>query len=239
MSYRVSRITFSVLALAVLGGVAACGDDQTAGNATAPTATAASSAGTSASSGSGSSGDRDGAPEASGAPSAPQSAEEAAKRAKEAARRAPVDAAYVRQMMPHDAVVAVLAGRAAKEATSAEVKALARDVQQQQSQELRALQEIAAKRGYGLAGADTEQRKDAKTLGLTVAQLGTPINATKVTGDFDQAFVALLITHHKGSLRMNRAERKHGTDKELRALAQARSKALTRELRELRKLKIS
>ncbi|MBO9533848.1 MAG: DUF305 domain-containing protein [Solirubrobacteraceae bacterium] len=143
-----------------------------------------------------------------------------------------VDAAYVRQMIPHDAQVVVIATRAAASSTRAEVKEIAREVRESTLEELRALQQFATKHRYDLSKPDTRKDADAQALHTTAEKLGTPITPS-TDGDFDKDFVELAITHHEGSLVMSRAVRKHGVDEELAKLSKEQVKALNAQLEQL------
>lgn len=148
----------------------------------------------------------------------------------------PADAAYVRQMIPHDAQLVVMSVQAQR-SKNAEVQALAKEVRASQIEELRALRDFALSRRYDLDKSDVRKSEDAEALHTTADELGTPTTTGQSTADSDQAFVKALIAHHEGSLVMSRAVRKYGKDEALADLARKNVKALNDALDQAKALK--
>lgn len=146
------------------------------------------------------------------------------------------DGAYVRQMIPHDAQIVVMAVRAPKASKNDELKALASQIRENTTEELRALQQFATARRYDLSKPDVRKDEDAEALHTTADKLGTPVTPNPSDEHFDEALVDLLIEHHEGSLVMSRAVRKHGVDETLADLARKQVKQLNDELDQLRAL---
>jgi uncharacterized protein (DUF305 family) len=207
-----SRVIVRALAATALAsGLAACGDDGTDGSAGSTPVIAEGVAATSPA--------RSSDTEASGKPEESSGQRPAPERGSVPEGSSPVDAAYVRQMLPHDAIVVVMARQAQTRSKRAEIKDIADSVQESQVVQLRKLRRVVGRRGYDTADAVARQAADAKAMGVRPSALGTPANANLTDRKFDKAFVKLLIAHHEGSIAMSRAERKRGQDDELKGIA--------------------
>lgn len=139
---------------------------------------------------------------------------------------AAVDAAFVREMIPHHRLAIQMAGYAATRAKHADLKALAQRIATTQRDEVSEL-EAAAKRldialpaGDGMPGMD-EMHADAATLGIAAMNMGMSMDTTSLATakPFDLAFLVQMIPHHQGAIAMARAEVTHGGDAELKSMA--------------------
>jgi uncharacterized protein (DUF305 family) len=81
--------------------------------------------------------------------------------------------------------------------------------------------------GKSAQGADAEFHR-----GMTAMQHA--MSGTKMTGDPDQDFVAMMIPHHRGAVDMAKIELKYGKDPELKKVAQDIIKAQDDEIKFMR-----
>lgn len=153
-----------------------------------------------------------------------------------AARRAKVDKAFVRQMIPHHELAVAMAKVAVDRANHPELKTLAEGIVKQQTRETRRLKLFAKQLGVKASAADDETTMtgDAITLGTTMDQLGMSMDAGKLKDlsddAFDAAFVDQMVDHHYGAIAMANGEILHGDDTSIKAIATKISLAQTREV---------
>ncbi|MDQ8045485.1 MAG: DUF305 domain-containing protein [Solirubrobacteraceae bacterium] len=138
----------------------------------------------------------------------------------------PVDAAFVREMIPHHELAIEMASYVRKRSSHAEVKALAQRISTTQRDEVTELK-AAAKRlhvtlpaGDGMPSA-AQMRVDSATLGIPSVGMGMSMDPAmlKSARPFDKAFLTDMIPHHQGAITMARAEVVRGGDQELKTLA--------------------
>ena len=190
------RLLGAVLASMAIGGaLAGCGDDND------------SSAGSAATTGD------------SGAQAA----------AKPAASAADVDKAFVRQMVPHHKMAVEMAQMAAKSAEHQEIKTLSSEIISAQNKEITELESIGTELGVtpdapmGQSGAGASMMKDAKTLGLSMDQMGMSMDmaALESADPFDKAFIDEMTVHHQGAIAMAKAQLAGGENADLKKIATA------------------
>lgn len=160
-----------------------------------------------------------------------------------AATAADVDAAFVRQMIPHHQMAVMMAELAQNEATHAELKKLADSIIASQSAEIGTMRGIAKQLGvtadHPMGGGSTGGNRmgdDAATLGIPVSDMGMSMEMMDLRGadPFDQEFIDQMIPHHEGAIRMAKAELAKGENPELKKLATAIIAAQTKEIAEMK-----
>jgi uncharacterized protein (DUF305 family) len=153
-----------------------------------------------------------------------------------------VDRAFVREMIPHHQMAVEMAKMAEEQGEHAEIKTLAASIVEDQNAEIAALKKIARRLGVTPAKMPSEgmhaheqMMRDAKTLGLSMEDMGMDMDMNELDGakPFDRAFIDTMITHHKGAIRMARAERARGRDASLRRIARAIVVAQAKEIRQM------
>ena len=134
------------------------------------------------------------------------------------------DLAFVREMIPHHESAVAMAELGPKEARSAFVKELARDIVAAQRREISVMR---AERGQ-LEKAKVEPA----SLGLSEDETGTHHSAAGLKGErpFDRAFIDQMIPHHQGAIRMARVELAKGRNRRLKALARSILASQSREI---------
>jgi uncharacterized protein (DUF305 family) len=134
------------------------------------------------------------------------------------------DRAFAAAMIPHHRSAVDMAKIAQTKGEHPETKKLAATIVSAQDAEIAQMQ-MAVER--------------FKAAGVKQEALGVPEHAMGMNGDastletaqpFDREFVDMMIPHHRGAIRMARAELKQGNDPEMRKLAQAVIDAQTREI---------
>ncbi len=147
-----------------------------------------------------------------------------------------VDAAFVRQMIPHHAMAVVMARQALAQAEHPELKQLARAIIKAQRAEIAELRTIAGAKGYDLDKADGMMGGDAESMGLRMNQMGMSMATGDLDGadPFDPEFIAMMIPHHEGAIAMARAELDRGSNPDLQRMARAIITAQTREIAQMR-----
>lgn len=190
-----------------------------------------------------------------GAAPAATSATPASKAAAADPKAAAVDGAFVRQMIPHHEMAVMMAEMAqAGTIEHDELRELTGDVIETQSQEIATLRAIAkdlaiplaasgddhmsgdhGSMGHGSGGAELEA--DAKTLGLSVDEMGMSMDMAPLrdADPVDVAFVEGMIPHHEGAIAMAKAQLEGGQDQRLRELSEAIIAAQQREIDEMQR----
>jgi uncharacterized protein (DUF305 family) len=148
-----------------------------------------------------------------------------------------VDRAFVREMVPHHEMAVEMARMAKTQGEHAEVKTLAAAIVTDQTAEIRSLKRIARRLGVTPAKPSEHEQmmRDADTLGLSMDHMGMDMDMDELDGakPFDRTFIDMMITHHRGAIRMARAERRKGKNASLRRIARAIVTAQTTEIREM------
>ncbi len=203
MTTKYTRLLAAATAsIALAGGLAACGDDDTTA---------------------GPNGNRNGngmiGPTASTTP----------------ATAADVDAAFIRQMIPHHESAVEMAASAPQDAEHAEIKTLAAAITSGQQTEITEMREIAKRLGASTTASTSHMADDARTLGLSMNEMGMSMGAHSIDGKepYDQAFIDAMIPHHEGAIAMAKAQQQTGGDKQLTALTQAIITAQTKEIAQM------
>jgi uncharacterized protein (DUF305 family) len=154
------------------------------------------------------------------------------------AKATTVDRAFVREMIPHHQMAVEMARVARMQATHQRIKTTAQDIITAQTSEISRLKEIATRLGVKVSTTSpTHERmmRDAETLGMTMDDMGMEMDMSELDGakPFDRMFIDMMITHHRGAIRMARAELSKGTDAGLRTIARAIVSAQKREVIEM------
>jgi uncharacterized protein (DUF305 family) len=150
------------------------------------------------------------------------------------AKATTVDRAFVREMIPHHQMAVEMARVARMQATHQRIKTTAQDIITAQTSEISRLKEIAKRLGVKVSTSPSHERmmRDAETLGMTMDDMGMDMDMSELDGakPFDRMFIDMMITHHRGAIRMARAELAKGTDTGLRTIARAIVSAQKREI---------
>ena len=152
------------------------------------------------------------------------------------------DRAFVRQMVPHHQMATEMAKMAQTDGEHAKIRRLARDIIEAQSAEIRTLKRIANNLGVTPAempmdGEMSEQTmRDLKTLGVTEEQSGMAMDMSELEAaePFDRMFIDMMIAHHRGAIRMARAELDNGKNRRLRRMARAIVRDQKEEIRTMK-----
>jgi uncharacterized protein (DUF305 family) len=148
-----------------------------------------------------------------------------------------VDGAFVRQMVPHHEMAVEMAKMAEMQGEHAKIKSAAKKIVKDQTAEGRSLKRIARRFGVTPADMDDHEQmmRDAETLGLSMDEMGMSMDMDELDGanPFDREFIDMMITHHRGAIRMARAERTRGKDPQLRKIAKAIIAAQSEEIRQM------
>lgn len=162
---------------------------------------------------------------------------------KPTASAAAVDKAFVRQMVPHHEMAVDMAEMAQKSGEHDEIKQLADEVISAQNEEITELKAIAKDLGVTPdepMGDDASMKHggmtaDAKTLGLSMEQMGMSMDMTSLESadPFDKAFIDQMTVHHQGAVAMAKAELAGGENAELKKIARAIVSAQEKEIAEL------
>lgn len=135
-----------------------------------------------------------------------------------------VDAAFAQDMIPHHKSAVSMAATAQERGEHPEIRTLADSIIKSQSTEISQMEKIAA---------------TLKADGVNPGKLGVPDDmmgmsmdesSLKTADPFDKAFVDMMIPHHRGAIRMARAELADGASPEAKELAEAIIAAQTREI---------
>jgi uncharacterized protein (DUF305 family) len=149
------------------------------------------------------------------------------------------DRAFAREMVPHHQMATEMAEMAKTDGEHAKIRRLARTIIKAQSAEIRTLKRIAENLGVTPAemptdGEMSEQTmRDLETLGLTEEQSGMTMDMSELEGaePFDRMFIDMMIAHHRGAIRMARAELDEGEHRRLRGIARAIVRDQKKEIR--------
>lgn len=80
---------------------------------------------------------------------------------------------------------------------------------------------------------------EAESLGMSMEKMGMSMKppSLRETNNFDEAFIAMMIPHHRGAIEMARVELKRGVNPEMRLLAKEIIRAQKSEIRQMKKWK--
>lgn len=133
---------------------------------------------------------------------------------------AAVDAAFVRQMIPHHEMALEMATAVADSVSHQEIEDLADDVIEAQTKEIATLRARAKALGIDTTDAEAKLEADAKTLGLAPDELGMDNHHMMLSeGMSERAFIDGMIPHHEGAIAMANAQLAAGEDAELKQLS--------------------
>jgi uncharacterized protein (DUF305 family) len=123
------------------------------------------------------------------------------------------DIAFVTEMAPHHELAIEMAEIARKRADHPEIRQLASDIVETQTEEISMLGQISDR----LGGGETHG-----TLGMSSEEMGMDMDASelKTAHPFDRDFIDMMIPHHQGAILMAREELAGGTDDEAKELAE-------------------
>jgi uncharacterized protein (DUF305 family) len=124
------------------------------------------------------------------------------------------DAAFVKAMIPHHEQGVDAADLALSRGEHPPIERLAAEIVQVQSAELGSLRSVR--------DVVQEAGVEAGDLGVSEEEMGTHHDPADLreAGDFDCAFLELMIPHHEGAIRMARAELEGGIHAELRRMSE-------------------
>lgn len=147
-----------------------------------------------------------------------------------------IDEAFVRQMIPHHEMAVVMAKSAQKQAEHQEIKDLADAIIAAQEKEIRELRQIAKDSGFDVGSAGPMMAGDARMMGMDMDDMGMSMRAEDLDGasDFDRAFIAMMVPHHRGAIAMAEVELAKGSDPELKTLAKGIIAAQQTEIAKMR-----
>lgn len=153
-----------------------------------------------------------------------------------AASASDVDAAFVRQMIPHHQMAVEMAEIARQNAKHSEIKTLAAAIIAAQNKEITQLRSIASDDGVDLKDASNEMTSDAKTLGLAMNEMGMSMDmhGFAEADPFDRAFIDGMTPHHEGAIAMANAELKSGGNSQLKEIAKAIIAAQNEEIAKMK-----
>ena len=164
-----------------------------------------------------------------------------------------VDAAFVRQMIPHHEMAVEMAEIAqAGTIEHEELRELTTSVITDQQREINELRGLAKALDIDLSadgeavdhgdhashaapGSDSTMAGDAKTLGLAMEEMGMDMDMDQLrdADPVDVTFVEQMIPHHAGAIRMAEAQLQRGTDERLQALSRQIIKAQRAEIEQM------
>ena len=158
-----------------------------------------------------------------------------------------VDRAFVRLMVPHHESAIAMAKLADSKGQHKQIKTLAMDINATQNAEIDQMNGIAKTIGTEVGGGSSMSgmdhsgahamgdAADFKTLGLTQETAGMSMDMTRLENakPFDRAFIDMMVLHHKGAVRMAKAELAKGENSSLQSIARKIVAAQEREIKEM------
>ena len=137
------------------------------------------------------------------------------------------DGAFITGMVPHHESAIEMARIALDQAEHPEIKQLANSIIESQGAEIEQL-ESTHERLFGEPTTDG----DHGTLGLPSHEAGMESDVSALEGakPFDEAFIDMMIPHHRGAIRMARIQIDEGLDPELTMLAESIIEAQSQEI---------
>lgn len=250
MTLHVRRLlTAALLPIALGGALAGCGDssDDTASTPPAGGASGQSSGAAAApEEGAGdTSHDMEGmdhGADGAGASGGGASATPAAKPSNTASSS--VDAAFVRQMIPHHEMAIDMAGTARRHAEHPELKRLAVSIIRTQRVEVKTLEGVGErlKIKTDASASESSMSADAKALGVDMGDMGMDVDTggkLASADPFDPAFIDEMTAHHQGAILMARTELAKGRNAQLKRLAAGIIAEQTKELAQMSAWKAS
>ena len=140
------------------------------------------------------------------------------------------DGAFLAGMSPHHEMAIEMAEMAEDRAEHPEIKQLAGDIIEAQTDEIELIDSIHQRLfGEPLAAADHAG------MGLSAERMGMGMGmgALETAEPFDRAFIDAMIAHHQGAIRMARIELAEGEDAETKSLANTIIAAQSAEIEQM------
>lgn len=140
----------------------------------------------------------------------------------------PVDQAFIASMVPHHRAAVAMAKLALDRAEHPELKQLARDIVSTQNGEITTMELIE----HDLDESDVSKGD----LGVPPRLMGMASNAAMLRNarPFDRAFIDVMVSHHRGAMRMARAELARGQSPALRQMAERIAETQAKEIDRMR-----
>lgn len=147
-----------------------------------------------------------------------------------------VDAAFVRQMIPHHQMAVQMAKIARQNAKHSEIKSLATAIISAQNKEIARLREIAAASGVELGQTSGMMGADAKAMGMSMDDMGMSMDmhGFAEADPFDRAFIDGMTPHHQGAIAMAKAQLAGGSSSELKTIARGIITAQNKEIAQMK-----
>lgn len=144
--------------------------------------------------------------------------------------KAPYDAQFLDTMVKHHQEALDMSQMALDKAQSAEVKSLAQRIIDDQKKEIDELKTMRER-----VDTSAPEAINMKLPGMI------PMNMKKLKSasgkNFDHMFLDMMLTHHKGALKMSRAELKQGNSFEAQSKAQTIIDKQTKEIAEMKQMR--
>ena len=151
------------------------------------------------------------------------------------------DTTFAQEMIPHHGQAIDMAKMAKTQASSAEVKALAADIEAAQGPEIAKMtgwlkawgEDVPSTDMAGMPGMDHGSDQDMPGMMTSdeMKQLGNAHGA-----DFDQMFLQMMIKHHEGALEMAKTEKAQGANPQAVKLAESIEASQTAEIAKMRQM---
>lgn len=145
------------------------------------------------------------------------------------------DGAFLAGMAPHHESAIEMAEMAQKEAEHPEIRKLADDIIEAQTDEIELIDSIHRRLfGEPVAAADHAG------MGMSAPEMGMDMDmeALEAAKPFDRAFIDAMIAHHQGAIRMARTELAEGDDAEAKSLAEAVIAAQSAEIEQMNEWRV-
>ena len=145
------------------------------------------------------------------------------------------DGAFLAGMAPHHESAIEMAEMAQEEAEHPEIRKLADDIVEAQTDEIELIDAIHRRLfGEPVAAADHA------SMGMSAAEMGMDMDmeALEAAKPFDRAFIDAMIAHHQGAIRMARIELAEGDDAEAKSLAEAIIAAQSAEIEQMNEWRV-
>ncbi|MBO2456013.1 DUF305 domain-containing protein [Actinomadura violacea] len=141
------------------------------------------------------------------------------------------DVMFAQMMIPHHRQAVEMAGLAPSRASSAQVKALAADIEKAQAPEIAKM--TGWLEDWGAPAAMSGMHHDMP--GIMSEKDMTSLKDLKGTA-FDKAFLQMMIKHHQGAVTMARTEDRSGQNPDAKALATSIVRTQSAEIAKMRGL---
>ena len=129
----------------------------------------------------------------------------------------PTDPMFTAEMIPHHQAAVDMSAYAATRAEHPELKALAANISSAQASEIALMKRVGKQNGW-----DPNAKMDHSNMeGMSEHEMGMDMDPTelKTAKPFDKAYIAMMVPHHEGAIRMANHELSKGSNPEIKALA--------------------